>query len=130
MSFITDIKWTGDRTFEEIVIWFCDPMKEFLEMHDEHSEENDVRATFLYYEMKNKVDDLSKLLYRLMHDYRGNPVPEELTLIDEPREKLINEYAEIMGVDEKYLRKEDFEKYSIEQLRLMKAFFKALHKGK
>ncbi len=65
MGFITDIEWEGTSTFEEVDIWFCGPMKEFLEMFDEQFGQNqfgpeDPRAVFFYYEMKNKLNDLSK----------------------------------------------------------------------
>ena len=75
MSFITRIDWQGASTFEEIDIWFCDPMRKFLEMFDEYYEEdNDSRATFFYYEMRSKVDDLTILLNKLWAEYRKNPV--------------------------------------------------------
>ena len=82
MSFITDIKWQGASTFEEIDIWFGGPMKEFIRMFDAEFGEDDLgpgdkRVAFYYYEMTSKMDDLSKLLYRLFDDYRENPIPEK-----------------------------------------------------
>ncbi len=73
MGFITDIKWEGLQTFEEIETWFCLPMRTYLEMFDEQFVEPntilfeeykvspaETRACFFYYEMKNKLNDLSK----------------------------------------------------------------------
>ncbi len=90
MGFITDIEWEGTGTFEEIVVWFIDPMRVYLEMFDKQFVEPntilfeeykvspaETRACFFYYEMKNKLNDLSKLLYRLADDYRKNPIPEK-----------------------------------------------------
>ena len=38
---------------------------------------DDKRACFFYYEMRNKLDELSKLLYRLVDRYRKNPIPDK-----------------------------------------------------
>ena len=35
------------------------------------------RAMFFYYEMRSKLDDLSKQLDRLMDEYRENPTPDK-----------------------------------------------------
>jgi len=57
MSFISDIDWQGPTTFEEIDVWFCLPMLEFLKCFDEDFGMNrdgpeDPRAVFYYYEMR------------------------------------------------------------------------------
>ena len=82
MSYITDIKWQGASTFEDIDIWFCGPMKEFIRMFDDefgedHFGPGDKRVAFYYFEMTSKMDDLTKLLYRLCGDYQENPIPEK-----------------------------------------------------
>ena len=81
MSFISEIEWNGAATFEEIDVWFCLPMLEFLKMFDEEYGMNqhgpeDPRAVFYYYEMRNKVEDLQKLLIRLHDEYRKNPLAD------------------------------------------------------
>jgi len=81
MSFISEIEWQGATTFEEIDVWFCLPMLEFLKMFDEEFGMNqhgpeDPRAVFYYYEMRNKVEDLQKLFIRLHDDYRKNPLAD------------------------------------------------------
>ena len=98
MSFITDIKWDGLHTFDEIETWFCLPMREYLEMFNEQFVEPETvlfddykigpaenRACFFYYEMRSKLDDLSKLLDQLMDEYRKNPVPDK-SLSDESKQ--------------------------------------------
>lgn len=81
MSFISEIDWDGAITFEEMEVWFCLPMLEFLKMFDEEFVMNqhgpeDERAAFFYYEMRNKVEDLQKLFYKLHDEYRKNPIPD------------------------------------------------------
>ena len=81
MSFISEIEWKGATTFEEIDVWFCLSMLEFLKMFDEEFGMNqygpeDTRAVFYYYEMRNKVEDLQKLLIRLYDEYRKNPLAD------------------------------------------------------
>ena len=81
MSFISDIEWQGATTFEEMDVWFCLPMLEFLKMFDEEFVMNqhgpeDERAAFYYYEMRNKVEDLQKLFLKLYDEYRKNPIPD------------------------------------------------------
>jgi len=81
MSFISEIEWKGKDTFNEMEVWFCSPVLEFLEMFDEEFVMNDYgpedkRAAFYYYEMRNKVQDLQKLFFRLHDEYGKNPIPD------------------------------------------------------
>ncbi len=133
MSFITDIEWEGKQTFDTIDVWFCLPMKEFLEMFDEQFGQNqfgpeDKRAVFFYYEMRNKVDDLSKLLYRLGDDYDKNPIPDKSeSRSNELKERLIRKLTAMLGVNPEYLTRD--REYSVDDLQFMMDFFKYLHKG-
>ena len=133
MSFITDIKWEGGGTFEEIDIWFCDPMRTFLEMFDEDFGQNqfgpeDARAVFFYYEMKNKINDLTKLLFRLGDDYDKNPKPDKSeSSSNELKERLIKKLAAMMGINLAHVK--DDRRYSIDDLQLLVDLFSDLHKG-
>jgi len=122
MSFITDIQWQGLQTFEEIETWFCLPMQEYLKMFDEQFVEPETalfevpkmgpaenRACFFYYEMRSKLDDLSKLLHRLMDEYRQ---------------------ANTKGTEEppKDLGMLEGQEYTPKQIELMKNFWRYIHR--
>ena len=134
MGFITDIEWEGKQTFDAIDVWFCLPMQEFLKMFDEQFGQNqfgpeDPRAVFFYYEMRSKVDDLTKLLCRLGDDYDKNPIPDKSeSRSNELKERLVGKLAAMMGVNPEYVPPHEW-KYSVDDLQLMVKFFKYLHKG-
>ena len=136
MSFISDIQWKGLQTFDEIETWFCLPMHEYLEMFNEQFVEPDTvlfenykidpsesRACFFYYEMRSKLDDLSKLLHRLMDEYR-----EASKKNGDKKDDLLKNLAEISGVDPEDI--EGNRKYSAKQLEQIKSFWLYIHKDR
>ncbi len=62
------IKWDDGLGLEEIVTWGLNPIKELLEILDEHNEDEDSRLTFFYYEIRNKLQEIEATLYRMRRE--------------------------------------------------------------
>ena len=66
---LSDLHWEGPNSLEEICIWGIGPMKMLNEIFSEHVEEDeDERLTYLYYEMRNKIEGMEKTLNRFGHE--------------------------------------------------------------
>lgn len=53
---------------EDVVVWGIRPMKELVQILNEHIQEDDdedERALFIMYELRNKLEDLEETLYRI-----------------------------------------------------------------
>ena len=64
---LSDLHWKGQDSLEEICIWGIGPMKELNEILSEY-DENDQRITFLYYELRGKLEQTEKALCRFINE--------------------------------------------------------------
>ncbi|MBN2178223.1 MAG: hypothetical protein JW743_02185 [Deltaproteobacteria bacterium] len=96
---LKDIDWNGGKGAEEVVIWGIKPIQWLLELFDEtfiqeDLEPEDERATWFYYELRDKVDELERYLMKIddaAHD-RKRSAPYELT---EEEKELIDGFIKV-----------------------------------
>jgi len=58
---------------EDVVVWGIWPMKELVQILNEHIQEDDdddKRELFIMYELRNKLEDLEETLYRIVDNRR------------------------------------------------------------
>ncbi|MBN2282754.1 MAG: hypothetical protein JXO48_02580 [Deltaproteobacteria bacterium] len=64
---LKDVKWENGKGAEDVVLWGIAPMKWLIDMFDGHEvdgavEVDEEKVMWLFYELKNKLDDLEEYL--------------------------------------------------------------------
>ena len=64
---LSEIKWEGPETLDEVIIWGVEPLKELDRILDERIEdlEDDKRLLYVHYMIRNGLEELEDALNRL-----------------------------------------------------------------
>ena len=75
MGFLLNAEWNNGMGMEDLSTWGTDPLYQFLEMFDEFfvqgagpKEGDHPFGVFLYYQMKNILMDMDKVIYRFLDE--------------------------------------------------------------
>ena len=78
MGYLLNAEWRNGMGMEDLSTWGTDPLYQFLEMFDEYfvqgagpNEMDEPFGVFIYFQMKNILLDMDKVIYRFLDDATG-----------------------------------------------------------